>query len=195
MGAETRLAPEELEALLLIMNFYRDAELRGARLLLNLHRHLRDPDSQAKLTRHLADETRHAWLWTQRICELGGAPSDVVGGYQHRMGQKIGVPRDVVEILALTIVAENRALERYNEHAMRTGVDKGTLEVLEAVTADEQWHLSWVGEKLSELAPGRGGQDRVAQLLERYRAAEQEVYASFQADEAKLLDLIRRESQ
>ncbi len=185
---------ERLDALLLIMNFYRDAELQGARLLLNLHRRLPDADSQIKLTRHLADETRHAWLWTKRIAELGGTPSAVAGGYQRRMGQRIGAPRDVIDLLALTIVAETRALERYREHANRPGVDRGTLAVLDAVTGDEQWHLSWVDEKLRELAANRGGERRVSELLERYQAIEREVYASFEADEATLFADVRRVS-
>ena len=63
------------EKLILIFSFYRDAELRGARLLFNLLGHLKDGDSQLKMAKHLADETRHAWLWTRRIADLGGAPT------------------------------------------------------------------------------------------------------------------------
>ena len=66
------LSPSEKQ--ILIFSFYRDAELRGARLLFNLFSHLQDADSQLKLSKHLADETRHAWLWTRRIADLGGAP-------------------------------------------------------------------------------------------------------------------------
>jgi len=57
---------------ILIFSFYRDAELRGARLLFNIIGHLKDGDSQLKMTKHLSDETRHAWLWTRRIADLGG---------------------------------------------------------------------------------------------------------------------------
>jgi bacterioferritin (cytochrome b1) len=176
-----------LEALLLTLNFYRDAELQGARLLLNLHRHLRDPESQVNLTRHLADETRHAWLWTKRMVELGGTPTAVASGYQRRMGRLAGVPRDVMELLALTIVAEKRAIDRYRRHAARSDVDAGTLEVLKAVTGDEQWHLAWVEQKLRDLAEANGQPQRTCQLLERYQAVDREVYATFEADEARLL--------
>src|SRR5215471_11624993 len=101
------------DALLLVLNFYRDAEIRGARLLLNLHRHLTDADSQTNLTQHLADEMRHAWLWTRRISQMDGQPCALTDGYQRRLGKEIGVPSDVLELLALTLVAEERALERY----------------------------------------------------------------------------------
>ncbi len=56
----------------MIFSFYRDAELRGARLLFNLLHHMKDAEAQLKMSRHLADETRHAWLWTKRIADLGG---------------------------------------------------------------------------------------------------------------------------
>ena len=68
------------EKQILIFSFYRDAELRGARLLFNLLGHLKDADSQLKMSKHLADETRHAWLWTRRIADLGGAPVTVPDG-------------------------------------------------------------------------------------------------------------------
>ncbi|MGO9606423.1 MAG: ferritin-like domain-containing protein [Candidatus Binataceae bacterium] len=175
------------EKLIVIMNFYRDAELRGARLLLNLHRHLHDADSQFKLTRHLADEARHAWLWTRRITEVGGVPGTIANGYQHRLGLRIGVPKDTLELLALTLVAENRALDRYSTHAERPHVDLGTLAVLKAVSGDEQWHLAWIREKLREIAAYRGDEERGIQVLDRYSAIEREVYASFVAEEAELM--------
>lgn len=180
------------DALVVTMNFYRDAELQGARLLLNLHRHLPDPDSQMKLTRHLADESRHAWLWTKHIADLGGVPAPIKDGYQRRMGRRVGIPKDAVELLALTVVAEKRALDRYRRHAAQPDLEPATREVLEAVTGDEPWHLEWIEEKLHELARERGGEERVARLLERYQAIDREVYAALETFEASLIDQSRR---
>ena len=50
-----------------LFSFYRNAEQHGANLLFRLLRHLDDPDAQAMLSQHLAEETQHAWLWTDRI--------------------------------------------------------------------------------------------------------------------------------
>jgi bacterioferritin (cytochrome b1) len=178
---------EKPDQRIVVFSFYRDAELHGARLLLNLHRHLTDSDSQIKLTRHLADETRHAALWTKRIFELGSAPTDLRDGYQRRLGLRIGVPKNPLELLALTIIAEERALDRYRSEAARPDLDPATREVLEAVTGDETWHLAWVREKLHEMASERGAQARADEILERYHAIEKDVYATFLADEAALL--------
>src|ERR1700751_490140 len=77
---------------ILIFSVYRDAELRGARLLFNLIGHMKDGDWQLKMAKHLADETRHAWLWTRRIADLGGTPLMLADGYQRRLGLTPRVP-------------------------------------------------------------------------------------------------------
>src|SRR3984957_2064601 len=171
---------------ILIFSFYRDAELRGARLLFNIIGHLKDGDSQLKMTKHLSDETRHAWLWTRRIADLGGSPVFVPDGYQRRLGMRIGVPRGIVEVLGLTVVVEERAQSRYMAHAALPNVDEATLEVLKGVTEDETWHLSWIEKKMRELAREEGSEERADEILERYRKIDREVYATLATDEASL---------
>jgi bacterioferritin (cytochrome b1) len=171
----------------LIFSFYRDAELRGARLLFNLLGHLKDPDAQLKMSRHLADETRHAWLWTRRIADLGKAPVMVDDGYQRRLGMKTGVPKTIIDLLALTVVVEERAQSRYTAHAALPNVDAETLEVLKAVTEDETWHLSWIEKKMREIAREEGNEQHAEEALERYRRIDREVWATLAADEAALM--------
>lgn len=175
------------EKQILIFSFYRDAELRGARLLFNLLGHIKDADSQLKMSKHLADETRHAWLWTRRIADLGGTPVQVADGYQRRLGLRTGVPKGVVEILGLTVVVEERAQSRYMAHAALPNVDSDTMETLKAVTEDETWHLSWIEKKMREIAREGGGEQHADEILERYRGIDREVYATLAADEAELM--------
>ncbi len=175
------------EKQILIFSFYRDAELRGARLLFNLLGHIKDMDSQLKLSKHLSDETRHAWLWTRRIADLGGSPVMVADGYQRRLGLRTGVPKGIVEILGLTVVVEERAQSRYMAHAALPNVDEPTLETLKAVTEDETWHLSWIEKKMREIAIEDGGEAHADEVLGRYRQIDREVYATLAADEAELM--------
>ncbi|HUA32300.1 MAG TPA: ferritin-like domain-containing protein [Candidatus Binataceae bacterium] len=172
---------------ILVYSFYRDAELRGARLLLALTRLMHDPDAQAKLTRHLADETRHALLWSERIAQLGGTPIEVADGYQRRLHAKIGVPTDLVEIFALTLITEERAQSRYLAHAAMKDVDPVTAELLADVARDEEWHLQWITAKLNQLATQRDDNARLARTLERYRTLEREVYSEIEEHEHELL--------
>lgn len=174
------------EKQVMIFSFYRDAELRGARLLFNLLGHLKDGDSQLKMSKHLADETRHAWLWTRRIADLGASPIIVSDGYQRRLGMRTGVPKTVVELLGLTVVVEERAQSRYMAHAALPNVDPETREVLQSVTEDESWHLTWITKKMREMA-GPNSNGLADQILNRYREIDREVYASLAADEAELM--------
>jgi rubrerythrin len=170
----------------LVYSYYRDAELRGSNLIYRLLRILPDPESQMYLSEHLADETRHAWLWTERIRELGAAPVPIVDGYQVRIGRRAGVPRGALELLALTVVVEQRALRRYQEHLKRRDVPERTLEVLRSVTKDEGWHIDWVRRKARELAAAAGEPDRFDQLLEKYREIDREVMAQIEDLERQL---------
>src|SRR6185295_9322750 len=166
----------------LLMNYYRDAELRGANLLYRLMSHLDDADSQVKLSLHLAEETRHAWLWTKRITDLGGVPGKVGDGYQTRIGLRV-IPRNLIDILALTVVVEERSFQRYTEHAERPDIDPETLTILSEVTKDEKWHIAWIKGKLEEIAAADGGPARMNEALERYREIDRQVYGELQAKE------------
>jgi hypothetical protein len=175
----TAALPKELDPAIarevLVYSYYRDAELRGSNLLYLLLRVLEDGESQVALSEHLADETRHAWLWTERIRELGASPLAIDDGYQVRIGRRAGRPRRAIELLALTVVVEQRALRRYQEHLKRDGVPERTREVLRAVTKDEGWHIDWVRKKARELAAGEGAPSLFDELVEKYRRIDREV--------------------
>lgn len=167
-----------------MMSYYRDAELHGANLLMRLLRLMDDPDAQVKLSLHLSDETHHAWLWTKRISDLGATPMRVQDGYQTRIGLRT-VPRTLIDLLALTVVVEERAQARYEEHARRPNVDAATREILHEVTKDEKWHISWIRAKLLELTAqeGGGGEERANAAIEKYRQIDAEVYGELRAKE------------
>jgi len=168
--------------LLTLFSYYRDAETRGATLLLKLMQRLEDTDAQIKLSKHLEEETHHAWLWTKRITDLGGVPVKVDDGYQRRIGLEVGIPKTYEQLFALTVVVEERAHKRYLAHAASPHVDPETRAVLHAVTKDEKWHIAWMENKLREMA-GPDGQERVDALLARYREVDQRVVDDLEAKE------------
>lgn len=166
-----------------LFSYYRDAELRGASLLLKLIMRVDDPETQTKLSLHLADETRHVWLWTKHIADLGCTPVPIDDGYQTRIGRSVGIPKSLVDLFALTVVVEERAQRRYLTHAQRPDVDSQTLHILHEVTKDEKWHIGWIKGKLNELAAANGGPEKALATLERYRAIDREVFADLEAKE------------
>jgi bacterioferritin (cytochrome b1) len=179
---------------ILLFSYYRDAELRGADLILRLINRTDNPGLQENLARHLADETNHAWLWTERIHALGGTPVRIEDGYHRHLRRKAGLPSTLLELLALTYVVEERSGKRYEEHAARPDVDPDTLKALNEMRLDEDWHLTWVGEALKELGK-KEGSEKVAETLARYRAAEAEAFAEMLANEQKALQEIAEERE
>jgi bacterioferritin (cytochrome b1) len=174
---------------ILLFNYYREAELRGADLILRLINRMDDLGLQEKLARHLADETNHAWLWTERIRALGGVPVRIDNGYHRHLRRKTGLPANLLDLVALTYVVEERSRKRYEEHAARPGVDPDTLTVLNELQADEKRHLTWVAEKLANMAESEG-QEKVSAALNRYRGLEAEAFAEMLADEQRALQEI-----
>ena len=162
--------------LVTVFSYYRSAELHGAGLLLRLlGRMSEDGAAQVHLTRHVADEARHAWLWTRRISDLGATPVPITLGYQERLGLRIR-PRGVAELLVLSILVERRSLERYKSHAARPDVDAQTRRVLRIITADEAWHVEWLTRKLAELPLIPEERRRLDAAVQTFHAVEQEVF-------------------
>jgi len=164
------------ESLIRIFSYYRDAEIRGAALLMKMMARERDPEAQVLFSRHIDDETRHAWLWTKRIKDEGALPVEVPDGYQRRLGKALGIPTSLMHLFALTVIVEERSAKRYTEHERSPICDPKTRAVLLEVTQDERWHISWMEEWLMKLARAEGKEAMVRDTLERYRAIEEEVF-------------------
>jgi bacterioferritin (cytochrome b1) len=171
--------------LIRLLSYYRDAELHGAGLLLHMTAMEDDPRSLVSLTRHIADESRHAALITQRIADLGGAPQQIRDGYQRRMARAGGVPRTLLELYAATRVAEERAQARYTAHLSSAHVDPETATLLRTINGDEVWHLAWVAARLRELAASEG-EDRVEAALRRFHDADAVVSTDLAAMEREV---------
>jgi len=175
------------EALIKLFSYYRDAEIRGASLLMKMMQWEKDPEAQVLFSRHIDDETRHAWLWTKRIRQLGGLPVPVPDGYQRRLGKALGIPTNIVDLFGLTVIVEERSVRRYTEHAASPFCDDVTRELLDELTKDEKWHISWMEEWMLRLARERGVEDKARAQLEHYRQIETEIFETFKEEERRWL--------
>lgn len=176
-----------VESLIKLFSYYRDAEIRGASLLMKMMQWEKDPEAQVLFSRHVDDETRHAWLWTKRIRQLGGLPVEVPDGYQRRLGKALGIPTNIVDLFGLTVIVEERSVRRYTEHAASPYCDEQTKELLGELTKDEKWHISWMEEWMLRLAKQRGLEDKARAQLVRYREIETEIFETFKEEERKWL--------
>ncbi|MEM7245411.1 MAG: ferritin-like domain-containing protein [Acidobacteriota bacterium] len=158
-----------------LISFYRESELAGALFFGRLARHLPAGPLQVDMTRHFAEESQHAWLWSRCLDELGGRPMNVAEAYQARYVAAAGLPANLLEVLAVTHVFEARVIGQYSRHLHVEGVHPLVADTLRSIMEDERWHLQWVGEAL-EVERRAGREEEVDAALARFRQADQEVY-------------------
>ena len=168
----TALSGDEL----FVLSFYRSSEINGSLFFGRLARALKPGPIQHDLSKHFADEAQHAWYWTDCIDRLGARPMKLADAYQDRYLEAVGLPMNMMEVLAITLVFERRVINQYAKHLAAPGVQAEVRETIDRIMEDERWHVHWVRDALGGLE-SRFGEDHVKATLERYREADREVYA------------------
>ena len=151
------------------INWYRQSELEGALLLGRLIRQADTPLLVCELTRHCADEARHAWLWERTRVRLGLPLVRIFRSYQSFYFDEIDAPRSIPEVLALTHVFEQRVDRLFTDELAAPDQPKEVRATLRALLHDEQRHLDWIARWLASHAEG-------PTLIKRYRRGDEAVY-------------------
>ena len=160
-----------------LLSYYRSSEISGALFFGQLARGLKPSAIQCDMTRHFADEAQHARYWTQCLEQLGVEPLKLDKAYQDQYIAATGMPGNLMEILALTLVFENRVVTQYNLHSSGDELPAVVHDTLKTIMTDEQWHLEWIRGALLEMED-EYGRDHIQQTLKRYTEADREVYAN-----------------
>jgi bacterioferritin (cytochrome b1) len=172
-----------------LLSFYRSSEISGALLFGRLARTMRPGSVQADMTRHFADEAKHAALWTTCIEALEHKPLRLNVAYQDRYLEAAGLPMNLMEVLSITQVFEQRVLNQYSKHLRIAGRNDVVGQTLQAIMKDERWHVTWVREALAESALTYGD-DVVRATLRRHRAADQLVYEQTIGEHSERLEFL-----
>ena len=151
------------------LNWYRHSELEGALLMGKMARRAREPELVRRLTKHCADEARHAWLWERTLTALDLPIVCIYRSYQSFYFEETGPPRSLTEVLALTHIFEQRVHRQFTEDASCPGMPDAARRTLRVMLRDEKDHLDWVAGWLATRADAEA-------LLERYRGADERVY-------------------
>ena len=167
-----------------LLSFYRTSEITGALFFGRLARTLRSGPIQADLTRHFADEAQHARFWTDCIQQLGAEPLRVDDAYQDRYLEAAGIPANLMEVLAITQVFEQRVISQYGRHARVPQLQPAVRETLERIMRDETWHLKWVRDALVSME-AEWGKDAVHAAIRRCVEADQRVYQATLTEHAE----------
>jgi hypothetical protein len=171
-----------VRALAWLLNWYRQSELEGALLLGRMVRLTDDPCLIAELTRHAADEARHAWLWQRAIAALGLPSVRILRSYQSFYVTEGVMPQRLTEVLALTHVFERRVDIEFAEQVRDRDFPEPAVRTFKALLHDEQRHLSWIAEWLARQADA-------PPLIERYSEIDRRVSTSLRPFRERLWDV------
>ena len=163
-----------------LLNFYRASELHGGLLLGRCVDRARDPEVALALTRHAAEEVRHAEYWTERMLDLGGRPSPVRATYQARYAAALGAVGSLLDVLALTQIFERRVYRHFLDHLARDGTHERVRSTLQTMIDEEKDHLDWVMRWLDAEAERRP--ERVTAAMRDYAALDERVYGELCAE-------------
>ncbi len=169
-----------------VLSYYRTSEINGSLFFGRLARTLKPSPIQHDLTKHFADEAQHAWYWTDCLDRLGTRPVKLSDAYQDQYLEAAGLPVNLMEIMAITLVFERRVINQYAKHMAVPDLRGEVSETIDRIMADERWHVQWVRDALVGMEE-KFGKDNVADTLRRYKEADREVYAHTLAEhEARL---------
>ena len=169
-----------------VLSYYRTSEINGALFFGRLARTLKPSPIQHDLTKHFADESQHAWYWTDCLDRLGKRPIKLSEGYQDQYLEAAGLPVNLMEVLAITLVFERRVINQYAKHLAIPDVIPEVKETIDRIMLDERWHVQWVRDALEGMED-KFGKETIAETLRRYKEADREVYArTLEEHEARL---------
>jgi hypothetical protein len=128
------------------------------------------------MTKHFADESQHAWYWTECISQFGVTPFKLDASYQDQYTSACGIPANLMEVLAITQVFEQRVIHQYARHIRVPGLDSRIVATIDRIMNDEKWHIQWVRGALKALEPDYGVAE-IAATKKKFSDADREVYA------------------
>jgi demethoxyubiquinone hydroxylase (CLK1/Coq7/Cat5 family) len=173
-----------------LLSFYRASEISGALFFGRLAGVIRDPRVQFDLTRHFADESQHARWWSDCMDTLGVRPTKVAASYQDAYLEAGGAPANVMEVLAVTLAFEKRVAGSYASHLKVQDLAPPIRTTLTRIMEDEGWHIQWVSRTLRDME-GEYGADTVQAAIDRYAAADREVYQRALAEHEDVVDSLQ----
>lgn len=172
-----------------VLSFYRSSEIAGALFFGRLARTVKPGPIQRDLTKHFSDESLHAWYWTRCIEALGAHALRLDEAYQDQYLAAVGLPVNIMEILAITHVFERRVIGQYSLHSTVAGLHPEIHGTLRRIMEDEKWHLEWIRDALESLQAEYGA-GRIEATLERYAEADRQVYSRTVDEHAARLQAI-----
>ena len=155
--------------------FYRETDLYVSRLLIKLLTLPRSDRFTLRLWRHLADQTRHASLWSEHLelLRTHNLHLDI-----NALCDKRPSPDQLDEpgcLLREILMVEEFLLKSYQTHSALESLDTRTQDLIVGLVEDEKWHLQSVRAKLKMVDVLNDGISADSRSR-RFRAVEEELH-------------------
>ena len=172
-----------------ILNVYRYNENTRALRLSKFTELVRDPELKILVAKHFFDESKHAYLFTRHLLELGAdiypLPPDM--DYLHKLESSgIGVrfermlesdeltDDEIVRFLVADELLEERGVKTLSQH-LDAVTESKTRSMIDAILRDEKSHVSYINQALGKLSD-LFQKDRISALYSEYRMREDVVH-------------------
>ena len=168
-----------------ILNVYRYNENTRALRLSKFTELVRDPELKILVAKHFFDESKHAFLFTRHLLELGAdiyplppemdylykLESSGIGVSFERMLDSDELTDDeIVRFLVADELLEERGVKTLSQH-LDAVTESKTRSLIDAILRDEKNHVSYINQAIETLSSSRL-KDRISDLYSEYRARE-----------------------
>jgi demethoxyubiquinone hydroxylase (CLK1/Coq7/Cat5 family) len=177
-----------------LLSYYRSSEIAAALFFGRVARTVKTGKLQAEVTHHFADEANHARYWNECVNDLDANPIKLRESYQDEYLQTIGMPANLMEVMAITQVLEKRVIGQYRQHLRLPGVHPRIRQTIEKIMVDERWHIQYVRDALKEME-GKYGAEHVAETVARFTKGDDEVYAKRLAEYGERIAYLRETNE
>jgi hypothetical protein len=171
-----------------LLSYYRSSEINGALFFGRVARTVRGP-LLVDVTHHFTDEANHANYWTKCLDDMGLTPVTQNRAYQDQYLEAVGMPANLMEVMAITQVFEKRVISQYHQHQRFNGTHPLARQTIQKIMVDERWHVKYVRDALRDMA-NKYGPELIDETLARYAAADEEVYAKTLQEYGERLDFL-----
>lgn len=171
-----------------LLSYYRSSEINGALFFGRVARTVRGP-LLVDVTHHFTDEANHANYWTKCLDDMGLTPIAQNRAYQDQYLEAVGMPANLMEVMAITQVFEKRVIGQYHQHQRFHGTHPLARQTIDKIMIDERWHVKYVRDALQDMA-NKYGAELIDETLARYTAADEEVYAKTLREYGERLDFL-----
>ena len=173
-----------------LLSYYRSSEINGALFFGRVARVVKAGKLQAEVTHHFADEANHARYWTECVNDLGADPIKLRESYQDQYLRAIGMPANLMEVMAITQVFEKRVISQYRQHLRVPDLHPRIRRTIEKIMVDERWHVEYVRQALADMAD-RYGAEHIAATVARFTEADREIYAKSLEEHGERIAFLR----